>query len=252
MELRNSGADRAVRFLNGLTGTWNEVAFRGPLDQDVLEYRHGGQTPLLFVLSLGLYPQASFLARKGADLTVEDNQGNGVVFRLLKDDTFDARAFFDRFISKHPQPMACCAGVFDRLWDMALQGRDRLDSAASWIERLLDARVQLPETVQGNPTVIWVVEQVARAMSEPPWDGERQKREAQSWERILELCLPRIDLGAVDLRGWKVEDVLERRVTGVPQHVRERLTGLVVSMREKMELATATPAVETDSNPRRL
>lgn len=253
MEMKSAMAQRALRFLNGLTGEWNETAFRGPLDPDVLEYRHGGQTPLLSALSLGLYPQSAWLVKMGANPKVSDNQGNGVVYRLIKDDTPVARAFFDRYVATLATPadrLACCDGVFDRLWDTALQGR--VESALDWLTRLTKVQVPLPDITQGSPTLIWLVENVARAMSEPPWNCERNKKEAAVWGEILAVCLPHLDLDAADLRGWQVEDILLRRSSNVPLHVRENLTNLIASTREHLRLHQETRDAQGTPAARRL
>ena len=253
MEMKNAMGMRALAFLNGLTEEWNETAFRGPVNAEVLEYRHGGQTPLLATLSLGLYPQAGWLVKKGSDLTVSDNQGNGVVYRLLKDDTPTSHIFFDRHIATLSSPeerMACCEGVFDRLWDLALQGR--VENALQWLSRLTSAGIPPPPTTQAEPTLIWIVEQVARAMSAPPWNSERNQKEAATWQEILDLCMPHLDLDAVDLRGWQVEDVLLRRSGHVPAHVRERLVGLISSTREHLRLHQNTKDANSTGSTRRL
>jgi hypothetical protein len=253
MEMKNAMGIRALAFLNGLTGQWNETAFRGPLDTDILEYRHGGQTPLLATLSLGLYPQAAWLVKKGADITVSDNQGNGVVYRLLKDDTPTAHVFFDRHIATLPcvvERNASCEGVFDRLWDLALQGR--VENAYEWLQRLTAVGIYPPPIIQSEPTLIWMVEQVARAMSAPPWNSERNKKEAFVWQEILDLCMPHLDLDAVDLRGWQVEDVLLRRSAHVPAEVRQRLVGLISSTREHLRLHQDTKDSSSAGKARRL
>lgn len=253
MDMKNPMAYRALRFFDGLTERWSEPNFKESVDRDVLEYRHGGQTPLLATLSLSLYPQASWLIKIGADMTAVDNQGNGVVYRLLKDDTPLAHVFFNRFVASLPTPQerdVCCDGVFDRLWDLALQAK--MECVVPWVHRLMDAGVSPPVMTQAQPTLIWMVEQVARAMSSPPWNSENNQKEAQGWQDVLNTCLPYLDLDAVDLRGWRVEDVLVRRSGHVPSHVREQLTGLIVSTREHLRLNQTTSEAQAHDAPRRL
>lgn len=251
--MKNAMGMRALAFLNGLTGEWSEASFLGSVDVELLEYRHGGQTPLLATLSLGLYPQAAWLVKKGADISVSDNQGNGVVYRLLKDDTPTAHLFFDRHIATLPsmeERNAACEGVFDRVWDLALQGR--VENSLQWLQRLANVGIYPPAIIQAEPTLIWMVKQVARAMSAPPWNGDQNQKEAKVWQEILSLCMPHLDLDAVDLRGWQVEDVLLRRSADVPAAVRQELMGLVSSTREHFRLHLDTKDVSSTEMPRRL
>lgn len=253
MDMKNPMAYRALRFFDGLTSHWNEHALKKEVDRDVLEYRHGGQTPLLATLSLGLYPQASWLVKMGANLAAVDNQGNGVVYRLLKDDTPLAHVFFNRFVAPLPSPQdraACCEGVFDRLWDLALQAK--MDCVVPWVHRLMASGISPPATTQTQPTLIWMIEQVARALSSPPWNSEHIQKEAQGWQEVLNTCLPYLDVDAVDLRGWQVEDVLIRRSGHVPAHVREQLMGLIASTREHLRLHKTTQEAPAHESPRRL